>query len=168
VIGAGPNLATANEGALELQGAAHIAAHAWELEEAMTGPWVSIDPGDFVVLLALQGPSFSKAAGFAAALARIGAEVWMITDAPDNIAGPAHVTRLALAIPECLTPLYTVLPLYHFVYQVALARGPSAGRHAARRRAVSHGPDDAAAVGRRGPKGTSALGGLPELSNDTN
>jgi len=123
VIGAGPNVATASEGALKLQEVAHIPAHAWELEEAMHGPWVSIDREDFVVLLALQGPSFSKAAGFATALAQIGAEVWVITDAPNSIVGPAHLTRLALAIPECLTPLYTVLPLYHFAYQTALARG---------------------------------------------
>jgi glutamine---fructose-6-phosphate transaminase (isomerizing) len=123
VIGAGPNLATADEGALKLQETAHIPALAWELEEAMHGPWVSIDAGDLVVLLAVQGPSFSKATGFAAALGRIGADVWMITDAPNAVAGRMHLTRLALAIPECLTPLYTVLPLYHFAYQAALARG---------------------------------------------
>jgi glucosamine--fructose-6-phosphate aminotransferase (isomerizing) len=123
VIGAGPNLATAHEGALKLQETAHVPAHAWELEEAMHGPWVSIDPGDLVVLLALKGPSFSKAIGFAAALEQIGAEVWMITDAPNSILHVAHSTRLAIAVPECLTPLYAVLPLYQFAYHVALARG---------------------------------------------
>jgi glutamine---fructose-6-phosphate transaminase (isomerizing) len=123
VVGAGPNLATANEGALKLQEAAHIPAHAWELEEAMHGPWVSIDPGDLVIVLALQGPSFSRTMGFAAALSRIRAEVWMITDAPNTPAGAAHVTRLGVAVPECITPLYAVLPLYHFAYHTALARG---------------------------------------------
>jgi glucosamine--fructose-6-phosphate aminotransferase (isomerizing) len=123
VIGAGPNLATAHEGALKLQETAHVPAHAWELEEAMHGPWVSIDAGDLVILLALQGPAFSKATGFAAALGQIGAQVWLITDAADGFPRVAHVTRLALAVPECLTPLYAVLPLYQFAYHVALTRG---------------------------------------------
>ncbi|HET7264011.1 MAG TPA: SIS domain-containing protein [bacterium] len=123
VIGAGPNLATAHEGALKLRETAHVPAHAWELEEAMHGPWVSIDPGDLVIVLAFQGPAFSKAAGFAAALAQIDARVWIITDAANSLPRATHVTRLGVAVPECLTPLYAVLPLYQFAYHVALARG---------------------------------------------
>jgi glutamine---fructose-6-phosphate transaminase (isomerizing) len=123
VVGGGPNLATAYEGALKLQESAQVPAHAWEIEETMHGPWVSIDPGDFVVVLAFRGPSFAKAAGFASAIAGVGAEVWLITDATDPVPRVAHRTELALAAPECLTPLYAVLPLYHFAYHVALARG---------------------------------------------
>ena len=123
VIGAGPNLATAHEGALKLQETAHVPAHAWELEEAMHGPWVSIDAGDLVILLAFQGPAFSKATGFAAALGQIGAQVWIITDSANGLPSAAHVTRLALTVPECFTPLYAVLPLYQFAYHVALTRG---------------------------------------------
>jgi len=123
VVGGGPNLATAYEGALKLQEAAHVAAHAWEIEETMHGPWVSIDPGDLVVVLAFRGPAYAKAAGFASAVAGVGAEVWLITDAADPVPGAAHRTQLALDIPEVLTPLVAVLPLYHFAYHVALARG---------------------------------------------
>lgn len=123
LIGAGPNVATVSEGALKLQETAQVPALAWELEEAMHGPWVSINPGDLVVLLALRGPSQAKALGLAAALRHIGATLWVVTDDPAASPATEFVTVLPAGLPEYFTPLYAILPLYRFAYGLALAGG---------------------------------------------
>jgi len=122
IVGAGPNVATAGEGALKLQEAAQDPAQAFELEEVMHGPWVAINPGDLVILLAFSGPGLPKARGFAAALHGVGAEVWTITDSQDGIPFSTYETYLGPGVPECLSPLCAILPLYQFTYHVALAR----------------------------------------------
>lgn len=123
LIGNGPNVATALEGGLKLQESAQVPAHAWQLEEAMHGPWSIINPGDWVILLAMRGPGLAKAQGLAEALQHIGVNLWVITDEPDAVPGARRVTRLPAGIPELFTPLFAILPLYQFTYLTALALG---------------------------------------------
>jgi len=123
LIGNGPNVATAFEGALKLQESAQVPAHAWQLEEAMHGPWGIIDPGDLVILLAMRGPGLAKARGLAGALQHIGVNLWVITDDPAGISGAKYQTLLPGDAPELFSPLYAVLPLYQFTYYTALALG---------------------------------------------
>ncbi|HYF80212.1 MAG TPA: SIS domain-containing protein [Symbiobacteriaceae bacterium] len=123
VLGAGPNLATALEGALKLQESAQVRAFGWELEEGMHGPWGIMEPGDLVILPVMRGPSMAKARGLAAALQHIGVTIWAITDDPDGLPGAHHVTHLPQDVPECFSPLYAALPLYQFTYFSALAEG---------------------------------------------
>lgn len=123
LVGNGPNVATALEGCLKLQESAQVPAHAWQLEEAMHGPWSIINPGDWVILLAMRGPGLSKAQGLAAALQHIEVNLWVITDEPDGVPGAQYRTLLPAGVPEVFTPLYAILPLYQFTYLTALALG---------------------------------------------
>lgn len=123
IIGNGPNVATALDGRLKLQEAAQVPAHAWELEEAMHGPWSIINPGDWVFLLAMRGPGMAKARGLAEALKHVGVNLWVITDDPNSIAGARYRTLLPAGVPEIFTPLFAILPLYQFIYLTALALG---------------------------------------------
>lgn len=123
LIGNGPNVATALEGALKLQESAQVPAHAWQLEEAMHGPWGIIDPGDLVILLAMRGPGHAKARGLAGALQHIGVNLWVLTDDPAGFPGAKYQTLLPPGVPEIFTPLYAILPLYQFTYHTALALG---------------------------------------------
>lgn len=121
VLGGGPNLATALEGALKLQESAQVRAFGWELEEGMHGPWGIMESGDLVILPVMRGPSMAKARGLAAALQHIGVRIWVITDDPDGLPGAHHVTHLPQGVPEYFSPLYAALPLYQFTYFTALA-----------------------------------------------
>ena len=60
IAAGGPNTATAMEGALKLIEAALIHGQAWEIEEAAHGTWASTDPGDWIIMLAFDGPSSEK------------------------------------------------------------------------------------------------------------
>lgn len=123
IFGAGPNVATAYEGVLKLQETVQLPAHGWELEEGMHGPWVTIDPGDLVIVLALKGPSLEKAKSLIASLRAIDTQIWAITDETTPIPEATYETHILANVPEYFTPLYTILPLYQFTYFLALGRG---------------------------------------------
>ncbi|WP_062109965.1 SIS domain-containing protein [Bacillus niameyensis] len=121
VLGAGPNRATAYEASLKLKEIVHLSASGWQLEEGMHGPWVSMKENDLVILIATKGSSFEKARKFVSAIKEIGTKVWVITNA-ESIEGADYVTNIP-DVPENVTPLYTILPIYQFAYQLALAKG---------------------------------------------
>jgi glucosamine--fructose-6-phosphate aminotransferase (isomerizing) len=123
VMGAGPHVATAFEGALKLQESAQIRAWGWELEEGMHGPWGIMEAGDLVILPAMRGPAMAKARGLAAALRAIGVTIWAVTDDPEGLPGADHVTLLPPGVPEYFSPLYAALPLYQLTYFSTLAEG---------------------------------------------
>lgn len=122
VLGAGPNSATAFEGALKLQETVHIPANGWELEEGMHGPWVSMQENDLVIVIAAKGPSLEKTKGFVSSIKEIGTKVWVITNDTDGFEDADYVIYLPKDTPEVVTPLYAILPIYQFAYYLALAR----------------------------------------------
>jgi len=122
VVGGGPQVATANEGALKLIEMAEVDADAWELEEAVHGTWASTTKGDWVIVLAMKGPSFVACERLVAGMKAIDVDVWAITNEPDGVKGADHVTYLPGGIPELFMPLFAILPLYQFAYHLALAR----------------------------------------------
>jgi len=121
LFGAGPNTACVMDGALKLQEMVQANAYAFELEEGMHGPWVTMEPEDLLVVYAIRGPSFEKAKGFISAIAAVGAKIWVLTDDPKGIPGVNYTTYLP-NVPELISPLYSMLPVYEFVYHLALAR----------------------------------------------
>ena len=124
VVGGGPNLATAMEAALKLTESALIGSYAWELEEAVHGTWASTQAGDLIIILAMDGPGFDKCLRLCTGMRTIDANVWVITDTDRAIPDANHVTRIRTpGVPELLSPLFSVLPLYQFTYFLALARG---------------------------------------------
>lgn len=122
LFGAGPNLATVMEGTLKLQETAQAQAHAFELEEGMHGPWVTMNAGDLVIVYALDGPSYEKAVNFVKAIDKVGAKVWVLTNNHGEIEGADYVTPLP-DVPELISPLYGILPIYEFAYELCLSRG---------------------------------------------
>ncbi|MHB1651016.1 MAG: SIS domain-containing protein [Desulfitobacteriaceae bacterium] len=122
LFGAGPNTASVMEGTLKLQETAQARVHAFELEEGMHGPWVTMERDDLVIIYALKGPSFNKTKGFIQAIASVGAKIWVLTDDLAGISGATYETYLP-DVPEIISPLYAVLPIYEFTYYLALSRG---------------------------------------------
>lgn len=122
LVGAGPHLATAQEGALKLQETSQVPALAFELEEVMHGPWTLIGENDLVVLVAGDGPAWEKTLGLARALHPLGAVLWVIGGQGVEEMEATAATQLP-AWPEVDAPLLAILPLYLFAYRLSLALG---------------------------------------------
>jgi len=122
LFGAGPNLATVMEGSLKLQESVQAQSFGFELEEGMHGPWVTMEPGDLVIVYAMEGPSFDKAVRFVKALEKVGVQIWVLSNHQGEISGADYVTMLP-DVPEVISPLYGILPIYQFTYSLALSRG---------------------------------------------
>lgn len=123
ITAGGPNYATAIEGALKLTEATQTHAQAWEIEEAAHGTWASTDPGDWIIFVAVDGPSLEKTKSIYTGLRVIGVNTWVITDCPDKFPDANFVTTIPGGLPELYSPLLAVIPLYLFTYETALAKG---------------------------------------------
>jgi glucosamine--fructose-6-phosphate aminotransferase (isomerizing) len=124
IVGAGPNAATAYEGALKLQEAAHVTALGLACEQFLHGPWVALDPADVVIVVAPPGPSYARCHAAARVAREIGARVLAIVpDGDTDIGGVATETVAMAHVPELLSPILAVVPLQLFAYHTALRRG---------------------------------------------
>ena len=126
VIGAGPNMSTAFEGALVLLQSTDAAAQAFHVEEMLHGPIQAVRPGTCVVAVAAPGPLQKRILQSAEACHVIGASVLAI--APEDAPGlrdadiDMHIPMPA-QIPELLTPVLYIVPFWLMGYQFALATG---------------------------------------------
>ena len=124
IVGAGPNTATAHEGALKLQESAHVTALGVECEQFLHGPWTALDPGDVLVVVAPPGPSYTRCQAAARVARAIGARVLAIVgDGDAGMAAAATETIVIAPVPELLSPLLTVVPLQLLAYHTAVRRG---------------------------------------------
>jgi len=124
VIGAGPNMSTACEGALVLLQSTDAAAQAFQVEEMLHGPIQALRPGACVVAVAAPGPLQERILRSAQACHAIGATV--LTIAPEDTAGledAGVLIPMPARIPELLTPLLYIVPFWLIGYQFALATG---------------------------------------------
>ncbi len=134
VVGAGPNAATATEGALKAKEAAYITIEGLELEQAIHGPLVAFEPHDLIIVISVAGPSQPRIADFLRALNEIDTAVLLIGTVPTpELAGlfqRAKWQQIALLqhgeILEELSPLLTVVPLQLLADFLATARGTDA------------------------------------------
>jgi len=120
VVGNGPQLATAKEGALKLIESALVDSVAWELEEAGHGTWASTEAGDLAIVLAMEGPGLKKAQRLLTAMNSIDVDTWLITDTNLVFKHADDITRLPVQAAESILPVLAVLPLYTFTYFLAL------------------------------------------------
>jgi glucosamine--fructose-6-phosphate aminotransferase (isomerizing) len=124
VIGAGPNMSTAFEGALVLLQSTDAAAQAFHVEEMLHGPIQALRPGMCVVAVAAPGPLQEHILQSAQACRVIGATV--LTIAPEDVPrlkeADMHISMPA-QIPELLTPTLYIVPFWLIGYQFALATG---------------------------------------------
>ncbi len=134
VVGAGPNAATATEGALKAKEASYITIEGLELEQAIHGPLVAFEAHDLIVVISVNGPAQTRIADFLRALNEIGTPVLLLGEAPTTeiaelfkrnnwvqVALPPHGGIL-----EALTPLLAVVPLQLLAEFLADARGTNA------------------------------------------
>jgi glucosamine--fructose-6-phosphate aminotransferase (isomerizing) len=124
VIGGGPQYPIALEGSLKITESALMDSAAWELEEAAHGTWAGTKAGDLVVILGMRGASLAKSVKLAQALRRIGAQVWVISNAPEAYTDYDFMTTLETGdLSELYIPFLSVLPLYQFAYHYAISLG---------------------------------------------
>jgi glucosamine--fructose-6-phosphate aminotransferase (isomerizing) len=105
LIGAGPNAWTAQEGALKIREASHVAAEGLSSEQFFHGPSVALDARDMLVVLDGGGPMAPRTEAIAAAVEVTGARVVRFAERdlgePLSIFGlTVVVQRIALELAE--------------------------------------------------------------------
>jgi glucosamine--fructose-6-phosphate aminotransferase (isomerizing) len=113
LIGAGPNGWTAQEGALKIREASHLAAEGLTAEQFFHGPSVALDARDALVVLDGGGPVAARVEAIAAAVEVTGARVLRFSEA-------------ALGEPLSVFPLTAVVQ--RFALELAEARGVNPDR----------------------------------------
>jgi glucosamine--fructose-6-phosphate aminotransferase (isomerizing) len=124
VVGGGPNVATAREGALKLSETAWVPAVAFDPESFLHGPSAALEPDDALLLVAPPGPSRARALDVARVARAIGALVLILAREDDRDAAALAGETIALPdVDEALSPITAVVPLQLLAYHVAVARG---------------------------------------------
>lgn len=134
VVGAGPNAATATEGALKAKEASYITIEGLELEQAIHGPLVAFEAHDLIVVISVDGPAQPRIADFLRALNEIGTHVLLLGETPTTEIAELfkrdNWVQVVLTphggILEALTPLLAVVPLQLLAEFLAEARGTNA------------------------------------------
>lgn len=124
-VGSGPNVGTAQEGALKVVEMSKLFADARELEDFAHGRFRVVDGSTLFLIVAPQGKASGKALDFLSATAHVKAPTIVFTDeASPGVRGLAtHVVQLPRGLSELASPLLTIIPLYLFAYQLAFERG---------------------------------------------
>lgn len=124
VVGGGPNVATAYEGALKLSEAAWVPAIGLGCEQFLHGAWAALEPDDVVILVAPPGAAHDRARDVAGVAAAIGAPVIALLDEDDREIAPLAAETIALpSVPELLSPIVAVVPLQLLTYHLAVKGG---------------------------------------------
>lgn len=131
-VGAGPNAASASEGALKAKEAAYVATEGFELEQAIHGPLVAFEERDLLIPISVRGAAQQRMDDFLRALRVIGPRIWLLGTAPTSETAALFpgASRFALTdtadIAEELTPLLAAVPVQLLADFLATARGTNA------------------------------------------
>ena len=140
VFGAGPNWATACEGALKMKETSYIAAEGSENEQILHGPFSEIDSRTTLVALLAGGPADERARTVLRAAGEVNAlrAAFTVPSANHDIA--AEYVVEAPALEEWLSPTVLLIPVQLLTYFIALERGinPDTGRQDQSRHARAH------------------------------
>jgi glutamine---fructose-6-phosphate transaminase (isomerizing) len=129
--GAGPNAATAREGALKVKESSYLTAEGWELEDFLHGGLQPVARGDVAVPIVPAGASVERAKDLVRALGLVGAATWVVRD---EVVGELDLEGTSSAlptfvfphVPEELSPLLAVVPLQLLAAYTAQIRGTNA------------------------------------------
>ena len=123
-LGRGYNYPTAMEGALKLKEISYIHAEGMPAAEMKHGPIALIDEGMPVVFIATQGPQYDKVVNnIEEVRARGGHVIAVATQGDTKIQRIAHDVLYVPEVPDCLSPMVTVIPLQLMAYHAAVLRG---------------------------------------------
>jgi glucosamine--fructose-6-phosphate aminotransferase (isomerizing) len=133
LAGAGPNAATAREGALKVKESSYLVAEGFELETMLHGGLQAVQAGDVAVVIAAAGPAIERTLDLVRALDIIGAHVVIVADASivDRLPAPSsdpYEGRVISfeSLPEQLSPIAAVVPLQLLAAFTADLRGTDA------------------------------------------
>jgi glucosamine--fructose-6-phosphate aminotransferase (isomerizing) len=123
-LGRGYNYPTALEGALKLKEISYIHAEGMPAAEMKHGPIALIDEGMPVVFIANKGNQYEKVmSNIAEVRARGGHVIAVATEGDEEIRNYAEDVLYVPDVPECLSPMLTVVPLQLMAYHAAVLRG---------------------------------------------
>lgn len=119
-IGSGPNLSTADESALAFSQCAGVPAQSFELDNFIHGPMQTLTSDMGVVIIAAPGPLQDRLLRVAKAAKIIGAKVVLVAPEGLKVEFEADVSIAMPALPELLTPLVYMVPLWQTAYHFGL------------------------------------------------
>ena len=121
VVGSGPNFATADEGALGFSQSSGVTSQAFQLENFLHGPIQTLRSDMGVILIAAPGPFQDRFLKTARACKIIGAKVALLLPEGLNPKPDCDVLiEFPAGIPELLTPLIYITPLWQIAYYFSL------------------------------------------------
>lgn len=123
VIGRGYNYATAFELALKLKELTYVLALPYSSADFRHGPIATIEAGSAVILVMPQGKTLDDMLTLAGALRERGAELLVISDAPQAIELATVALPLVASVPEWLSPVTAILPGQLLSLHLTLAKG---------------------------------------------
>ncbi len=121
VVGCGPNLGTALEGALKIQETICLPSTAFELEEFMHGPNLELSNGHTVFFVSTSGKGESRIHDLAAQVARITDKGYLITSGLSD--GSAKILSLPHENDEEISPLFLAIPFQLLSYFLSMDLG---------------------------------------------
>lgn len=123
VIGRGFNYATAFELALKLKELTYTQAIAYSSADFRHGPVATISKGSPVILMMPGGAAYADMYELALDLRQREADLLVISDVPEALALATTPLPLAVAVPEWLSSMTTILPGQRLALHLTLARG---------------------------------------------
>ncbi len=123
VLGRGFNYATAFEIALKVKELTRVVAEPYSSADFRHGPIATVTQGFPVILVAPSGVVSRDMADLVAHLKRLQAEMVVISDDHQILAGARLALPIPVGLPEWLSPLVAVLPGQLFALTLAEARG---------------------------------------------
>ncbi|HZS94374.1 MAG TPA: SIS domain-containing protein [Chloroflexota bacterium] len=123
LTGAGPNIATAHEGALKLLETGYVAALSFELEQTLHGPLAAVDEETLVAIVAPTGRSVDRAVQAVEAVRRLGCEPMVLTGEESAERFPESHRLVLPELPEVISPIPYVVPLQLLSYFLAIGKG---------------------------------------------
>jgi glucosamine--fructose-6-phosphate aminotransferase (isomerizing) len=123
VIGRGYNYCTAFEMALKIKELTYTVVQPYSSADFLHGPLAIIDPGFPVFVIAPSGVMADDMRAFCATARKRGAELTVISDDEDLLAGARIPLTLPGGTPEWLSPITAIVPGQLFAAHLAHTRG---------------------------------------------
>lgn len=121
VVGCGPNLGTALEGALKIQETIRLPSTAFELEEFMHGPNLELSGEHTVFFISTAGKGEARIHDLAAQVAKITDKGYLITRGASD--GNGKTLSIPHDVPEEMSPLFMAIAFQLLAYFISMDLG---------------------------------------------
>jgi len=122
--GTGASYPNALEAALKILETSYVPAQGFETEQLMHGPWVSLDEGSLVFVMATESGTSARSLDLVKASTKLGATaVPLVYEGDAEFSAVCKNTIQLPRIDEQLAPYLSIIPLYLFAYYMAVRRG---------------------------------------------